>query len=99
MQEEMTKKDNVKKENMKKEEAVTKLKELAKSYETGQITDITTMESVVMFFIKCLPSEKFQKITLFYNQLDVESKKKYLEKCIKDQGTGTPEQIGKIYGG
>ena len=87
--------DKTKKEKMEKEkQAVVELENLAKSCETCPIQDLSKMEEIVMDFWELLPSNDSQQIKLFYNELDNEIKRSYLEVCITNT-EGTSEEIGR----
>ena len=47
-----------------------------------------------MYFWDLLPFEDSQKIKLFYNELDIKTKMRYLEVCIKHT-EGSAEEIGR----
>ena len=86
--------DKTKEEKMEKDEqTVVKLENLSKSYEKCPIQDISKMEEIVMYFWELLPVVDSEKIKLFYNKLDNETKIRYLERCIKNT-KGSAEEIG-----
>ena len=83
-------KDKAKKEKKEKEQqTVVKLENL-----TCPIQYISKMEEIVMYFWELLPSNDSQQIKLFYNTLDNEIKRRYLEVCITNT-EGTAEEIGR----
>jgi hypothetical protein len=83
-------KDKAKKEKKEKEQqTVVELENL-----TCPIQYISKMEEIVMDFWELLPSNDSQQIKLFYNELDNEIKRSYLEVCITNT-EGTSEEIGR----
>ena len=55
---------------------------------------MSALEEVIVFFLKQLPSDEYEEMMLFFNELDDERREMYLQDCMKIDAKGTPVEVG-----